>query len=560
MRSRLFPLAAVAAIAAAAWPAARPAAQASASLTFADVTAAAGIHFTHTSGAFGQKYLPETMGSGVIVFDADGDGDQDLFFPNGKSWPGRPPSNALPAFYKNNGTGGFVDSTKAAGLAVSLYAMGGTAADYDNDGDVDLFVTALGGNRLFRNDGAGVFTDVTAAAGLAGSTAFGTSAAFFDYDKDGVLDLYVVNYVQWALATDIRCSLDGKTKSYCTPEAYKGASPILYKGGKDGRFTDVTKAAGLLDPAAKALGIALLDYDGDGWLDLFVANDTRPNRLYRNTGKGTFTDEAVTAGVAFNDAGVPRAGMGTDAADYDGSGRPSLVVGNFSNEMIGLYHNEGGGLFLDEAPGQTVGQTSMLTLTFACFFFDADLDGRLDLFAANGHVADDINVAQPKVKYAEPAHLFRNLGQKRFEAITDKAGPALQKPVVARGAAYLDADRDGDLDLVVTENNGPARLLRNEGGNRQHWLRVTLQGTKSNRSAIGAVATVTLANGAKRWAMVKTGSSYLSQSELPLTFGLGTDPRVTGIEVRWPSGQVDTIGSVEANRGITIVEGKGLTK
>jgi hypothetical protein len=252
--------------------------------------------------------------------------------------------------------------------------------------------------------------------------------------------------------------------------------------------------------------------------------------------------------------------MGTDAADYDGSGRPSLVVGNFSNEMIAVYHNEGGGLFLDEAPGQTVGQTSMLTLTFATFFFDADLDGRPDLFAANGHVADDINVAQPKIKYAQPAHLFRNLGQKRFEAITDKTGPALQKPVVARGAAYLDADRDGDLDLVVTENNGPARLLRNEGGNRQHWLRVTLQGTKSNRSAIGAVVTVTLPGGAKRWAMVKTGSSYLSQSELPLTFGLGADARVAGLEVRWPSGQVDTIGSVDANRAITVIEGQGLAK
>jgi enediyne biosynthesis protein E4 len=551
MRSTLLFVAAATAIAVA---------QAAAPLTFADVTTAAGIRFTHTNGAFGQKYLPETMGSGAIVFDADNDGDQDLFFANGKGWPGHPPANALPAFYKNNGTGGFVESTSAAGLAVSLYGMGGAAADYDNDGDADLFLTALGGNRLFRNNGAGVFTDVTAAAGLAGSTAFGTSAAFFDYDKDGVLDLYVVNYVQWSVATDIRCSLDGKTKSYCTPEAYKGASPILYKGGKDGRFTDVTKAAGLLDPAAKALGIALLDYDGDGWLDLFVANDTRPNRLYRNTGKGTFTDEAVTAGVAFNDAGVPRAGMGTDAADYDGSGRPSLVVGNFSNEMIALYHNEGGGLFIDEAPGQTVGQTSMLTLTFACLFFDADLDGRPDLFAANGHVADDINAVQPKIKYAQPAHLFRNLGQKRFEAITDKAGPALQKPVVARGAAYLDADRDGDLDLVVTENNGPARLLRNEGGNRQRWLRVTLQGTKSNRSAIGAIVTATLPGGAKRWAMVKTGSSYLSQSELPLTFGLGAEARVTGLEVRWPSGQVDTIGSVEANRAITIVEGQGLAK
>jgi hypothetical protein len=551
---------AVAASLAAAWPVARPHAQAAASpITFADVTTAAGIRYRHTSGAFGKKYLPETMGSGVAFLDADGDGDQDLYFVNGRSWPGRPAAGGA-AFYKNNGTGGFVDATRGSGLDVPMYGMGAAAADYDNDGDVDLFVTGLNGNRLFRNGGTGVFVDVTAASGLPASTGFGTSAAWLDYDKDGVLDLFVVNYVQWALDRDLYCSLDGKTKSYCTPESYKGASPALFKGGRDGRFTDVTKAAGVADPSAKALGIALLDYNGDGWLDLFVANDTQPNRLFRNTGKGTFVDEGVTAGVAFNEAGVARAGMGTDAADYDGSGRPSLVIGNFSNEMMSLYHNEGTGLFIDEAPTSTVGQASLLTLTFGCFFFDADLDGRLDIFAANGHVADDITRVQPKVLYAQAPHLFRNLGQKRFEALDGKLGAAFQQAVVARGAAYADVDRDGDLDLAITANNGPARLLRNDGGNRQRWLRVTLQGTKSNRSAIGAVATITLAGGGKRWAMVKTGSSYLSQSELPLTFGLGSDPRVSAVEVRWPSGQVDTIGAVDANRAITIVEGRGLAK
>jgi len=566
MLRTLMSAAAVAALAAVAWPEARSAVQAqgtaptAAPITLTDVTTAAGIRFTHISGAFGKKYLPETMGSGAIFFDADNDGDQDLFLPNGRSWPGQPAAGGVSAFYKNNGTGGFVESTKAAGLAISMYAMGGSAADYDNDGDVDLFVTGLDGNHLFRNDGKGVFTDVTAASGLATSTGFATSAAFVDYDKDGILDLVVLNYVTWSISTDKTCSLDGKNKSYCTPEAYRGASPVLYKGVAGGRFADVTKTAGLNDPQAKALGVALLDYNGDGWLDLFLANDTRPNRLYRNTGKGTFVDEAVTAGVAFNDAGVPRAGMGTDAADYDGSGRPSLVVGNFNNEMIALYHNEGGGLFLDEAPGNAIGPASLPTLTFAALFLDVDLDGRPDILAANGHVADDISRSQPKVKYAQAPHLFRNLGNKRFEAISDKVGPAFQKPIVARGAAYADVDGDGDLDLVLTENNGPVRLLRNDGGNRQHWLRVTLKGTKSNRSAIGATVTATLAGGAKRWGMVKTGSSYLSQSELPLTFGLGAETRVNGLEVRWPSGQVDTIGSVEANRAITIVEGQGLAK
>ncbi len=358
-----------------------------------------------------------------------------------------------------------------------MYGMGGAAADYDNDGDVDVFATGLDRNYLFRNNGAGVFTDATAAAGLPPSTGFATSAAFFDYDKDGILDLFVVNYVTWSIATDKTCSLDGTNKSYCTPEAYKGASPALFKGGKDGRFTDVTKAAGLVDPQAKALGIALIDYNADGWLDLFVANDTRPNRLYRNTGKGAFVDEAVTAGVAFNDAGVPRAGMGTDAADYDGSGRPSLVVGNFTNEMIALYHNEGDGLFIDEAPGNAIGQASMPTLTFACLFLDVDLDGRPDILAANGHVADDIGKVQPKTRHAQPPHLFRNLGGKRFEAISGRVGPAFQKAVVARGAAYGDLDGDGDLDIVLTENNGPVRYLRNDGGNRQ---RVAARGAEGH--------------------------------------------------------------------------------
>jgi enediyne biosynthesis protein E4 len=560
MHVRVLLVTAAAAVSAAAWPEPRASAQASApAITLTDVTTAAGIRFRHTNGAFGKKYLPETMGSGVVIFDADGDGDQDLFLANGRSWPGQPAAG-LPAFYRNNGTGGFVESTKAAGLAVPMYGMGGAAADYDNDGDADLFTTGLDGNHLFRNNGAGVFADVTTAAGLPASTGFATGAAWFDYDKDGVLDLFVVNYVTWSVATDKTCSLDGKNKSYCTPEAYRGASPVLFRGGKDGRFTDVTKAAGVADPQAKALGIALIDYNADGWLDLFVANDTRPNRLYRNTGKGAFVDEAVTAGVAFNDAGVPRAGMGTDAADYDGSGRASLVVGNFTNEMIALYHNEGDGLFLDEAPGNTIGHTSSSTLTFACLFFDVDLDGRPDILAANGHVADDINRVQPKTQHAQPPHLFRNLGNKRFEVLSGKVGAAFQQAVVGRGAAYGDLDGDGDLDLVLTENNGPVRYLRNDGGNRQRWLRVVLKGTRSNRSGIGATVTATLAGGAKRWGMVKTGSSYLSQSELPLTFGLGAEARVAGLEVRWPSGQVDTIGSVEANRTITIVEGRGQEK
>jgi hypothetical protein len=538
-------------------PAQNAAAAAANGVRFTDVTKAAGITFKHNNGAYGKKYLPETMGSGVAVLDFDGDGYADIFFVNSKNWPDHPGAKSYPALYHNNKNGTFTDVTKQAGLAIELYGLGASAADYDNDGRVDLFVTALGGNHLFHNNSNGTFTDVTAKAGV-GASAFSTSAAWFDYDKDGWLDLVVLNYVQWSLEKDLFCTLDGKSKSYCTPESYKGESPLLYHNKHDGTFEDVTKAAGLYDPTAKALGVALFDYNGDGWMDLFVANDTQPNRLYRNTGKGSFVDEAVASGVAFNEAGVARAGMGVDAADYDRSGRESLIIGNFSNEMMALYHNEGTNLFIDEAPTATIGQASLLSLTFSCFFFDYDLDGLLDVFAANGHVADDINRVQPKVTYAQTPHLFHNLGNKHFEVATGNAGFA--EKLVARGAAYADFDNDGDLDIVISTNNGTAHLLRNDGGNRANALRVALIGTKSNRSAIGARIIATFEGGAKSRAMVKSGSSYLSQSELPVTFGLGKATKVAGLEIQWPSGQVEKIPAMDGNQTITIEEGKGVVK
>jgi len=364
--------------------------------------------------------------------------------------------------------------------------------------------------------------------------------------------------------SDLFCTLDGKSKSYCTPESYKGQSPILFLNDGKGSFQDVTKAAGLHDPASKALGATLIDYDGDGRLDLFVANDTQPNRLYRNRGDGTFTDVAVTAGIAFNEAGVARAGMGVDAADYDGSGRPSLVIGNFSNEMMALYTNEGNGLFVDEAPSSTIGRSSLLTLTFGCFFFDYDLDGLPDIFAANGHVADDIQRVQPRVSYAQTPHLFRNLGGRRFEAVTTQSGPALRQPVVARGAAHADYDLDGDPDVLITTNNGPAKLLRNDagtvGGGRKTGgaLRIVLRGTTSNRDGIGARVTLRAANGARSWQIVKTGSSYLTQSELPLTFGLGQSLATEAIEIAWPGGRVDKLGAEKAGQTLIVEEGRGV--
>jgi enediyne biosynthesis protein E4 len=526
--------------------------------SFTDVTAGAGIDFTHTTGAFGRKYLPETMGSGVAFLDADGDGHQDILLVNAMPWPGRKGGRAVMALYRNDADGTFTDVTSRAGLAVPMYGMGVAAADYDNDGRTDIYVTALGQNRLFRNLGDLKFSDVTAAAGV-GDTGFSTSAAWFDYDRDGRLDLYVANYVEWSIEKDLFCTLDGKTKSYCTPESYTGRSPTLYRNIGDGRFEEATRPAGLFDPTSKALGVALLDYDGDGWLDLFVANDTQPNRLYRNRRDGTFVDVGLSAGVAFNEAGVARAGMGVDAADYDGSGRQSIVIGNFSNEMMTLYTNEGNGLFIDEAPRSTIGRATLPTLTFGCFFFDFDLDGRLDIFAVNGHVADDVEAVQRSVTYAQTPHLFRNLGERKFEEVTTAAGADLAKRIVGRGAAYGDYDGDGDLDLVLTTNNGPARLLENDGGSRNDLLRLTLRGTRSNRDAIGALVRVTTAAGSGSWRMVKTGSSYLSQNELPLTFGLGRAASVTKIEVKWPGGGMETLPGAPANRSLTIVEGKGIT-
>ncbi len=528
-------------------------------IEFTDVTAQAGIHFKHNSGAFGKKYLPETMGSGACFLDYDNDGWQDILLVNSMDWPGHKSGKSFPALYHNNRDGTFTDVTRQAGLAVEMYGMGCAVGDFDNDGYVDIYITTVGSNHLFRNLGNGKFADVTARAGVA-DPGFSASAVWFDYDNDGKLDLFVAHYIDWSIETDQYCSLDNKNKSYCTPQRYKGQSSTLFHNRGDGTFEDVTRRAGLYDPSSKSLGVALLDYDNDGWLDLFVSNDTEPNKLYRNNHNGTFTDVAVAAGVAYSEAGTVRAGMGTDASDYDGSGWQSLVIGNFTNEGMALYHNDGSGLFTDEAPDTGIKRISTKSLTFGTFFFDYDLDGWPDIFAVNGHVSDDISVVQPQVKYAQAPHLFRNLGQNKFEEVTATMGPALQRPIVGRGAAYGDFDNDGDLDLLITANNGPARLLRNENGNQNDRLRVKTVGTRSNRDGIGAKVTVRGDHGMRLFAMVKTGSSYLSQSELPLTFGLGKPEagRTVSVEIAWPSGRKDTIPDVKANQFITVKEGKGI--
>lgn len=535
------------------------AARPSGPIRFTDVTDQAGIHFRHNSGAFGKKYLPETMGSGVCAIDYDNDGWQDILFVNSMDWPGHESSNNFPALYHNNGNGTFTDVTRQAGLGVKMYGLGCAVGDYDNDGNDDIYITALDGNHLFRNLGSGKFSDVTARAGVK-NPGFATSAIWFDYDNDGKLDLLVLHYVDWSIATDQLCSLDGKNKSYCTPEAYKGQSATLYHNKGNGIFEDVTKKAGLYDPSSKSLGVTLLDYDNDGWLDLFVTNDTQPNKLYHNNHNGTFTDTAFSAGVAFSDAGKARAGMGTDSSDYDQSGRQSLIIGNFTNEGMALYHNDGSGLFSDRANDSDIATASAKSLTFSTFFFDYDLDGWPDIFALNGHVADDVSVTQPTLHYAESPLLFRNKGKGHFENVTDKVGTALHQPIVGRGAAYLDFDNDGDLDLVLTTSNGPAKLLRNDNANQNDMLRVRTIGTRSNRDGIGAKITVNTNKGMHLFGMVKSGSSYLSQSEMPLTFGLGKpEPGKTeSLDIVWPSGKKEIISNIAPNQTITLKEGSGM--
>jgi len=520
-------------------------------VTFTDVTDAAGIRFTHHSGAFGRKYLPETMGAGLAFLDTDGDGRQDLFLVNGADWPSHRRKVSLPALYRNRGDGTFEEVTARSGLAVETYGIGVAAADYDNDGHVDLFVNALGPDRLFHNRGDGTFEDVTDRAGVS-DPAFGSSATWLDYDRDGWLDLFVCNYVQWAEKTDIFCTLDGVNKSYCTPESYRGAPNRLFHNRHDGTFEDVTRGSGVFNSAGKSLGVVALDYDADGWTDLAVANDTQPNCLYRNRGDGTFEEVGVTAGIGFGEDGRARGAMGIDAADYNGTGRESLLIGNFANEMLALYRNAGKGVFLDEAPVAGIGHPSLLTLAFGCFFFDHDLDGLLDIFVANGHVETDIQRIQPSVAYAEPPHLFRGVGEGRFEEATSRAGEALARPMVGRGAAYADIDQDGDLDVAVSANNGKAVLLRNDGGNANDWIRIRLAGGTSNRDAIGARVTIRSGTlSATRW--LRSSASYASQSEMILTFGLGPPepggpPRTADAEVTWPDGKVQRFANLEIRR------------
>ena len=523
---------------------------------FTDVTSAAGIQFQHNSGAFGGKFLPETMGSGCAFLDYDRDGWQDVLLINGADWPGHKRSRSTLRLYHNNGNGTFTDVTTKAGLDVELYGMGVAVGDYNNDGFPDILVTCVGQNRLFRNTGKGTFVDVTNTAGLGKRDAFSTSALWFDYDRDGLLDLFVCNYVKWSPETDVFCSLDGKHKSYCTPEAYRGATCWLFHNRGNGTFEDVTATSGIFDSSSKSLGVALFDENHDGWPDLLVANDTQPNKLYRNQHNGTFKDSAVEAGLAFSTDGKARAGMGIDSADFDNSGYPGVAITNFDNEMIGLYRANGKN-FEDIAPQSGVGMASRNSLGFGCAFFDANLDGWLDFAVANGHIDETVRNIRGNVGYAQPPQLFMNSGKGSFHDVASEIGADFDKPKVGRGLAYGDFDRDGDLDLLITTNNGPAYLYRNDqlGGNRS--IRFHLVGTKSNRDGVGANVRVS-AGGITQSRTVKGGSSYLSQSELPVTFGLEKRDHIDHVVIEWPSGRTEDYKNLSAGRSYECTEGKGI--
>ena len=569
---------------------------------FVDVTGQSGIDFVHVNGASGEKFPVETMCAGCGFLDYDGDGDLDVYLVNGAPLPGfkaeQTPVNRL---YRNDGAAAgwtFTDVTGASGAGDSGYGMGCVAGDYDNDGDQDLYVTNWGPNVLYRNEGNGTFTDVTDQAGV-GNALWGSAAAFFDYDRDGDLDLYVANYLDSRLDNNKFCSSlrsMGK-RAYCHPDEYPGVPDVLYRNEGDGTFTDVTREAGVYQPGGKGLGVVCTDYDGDGDLDLYVANDSMENYLFDNSGNGTFEEVALLVGVAFNEAGQAEAGMGVDCADVDGDGFLDLMIGHLDNETNTLYRNEGGGMFTDVTPTSGIGPPTLLKVAFGMVFLDVENDGDADAFAANGHVLDNISLVSDQVPYKQPNQLFENVGGGRFVEASERYGPGLDIVKASRGLAAGDYDNDGDVDLLVANIAEGPDLLRNEGGNGENWLMVKLVGGArggmrnanfgnqgissreerrsgegmpnprsevggegpgdrvSNRDGIGARVTV-VAGDLRQVKEVHCGASYLAANDLRVHFGLGKREGVDSLEVRWPSGIVDRLDGVGVNRLVVIREGE----
>lgn len=529
-------------------------------IQFTDITHAAGIHFVHENGYSGQKFMPETMGSGGGFFDYDNDGDLDVFLVNSRYFDpdhqDQPPTYC--ALYQNDGSGQFIDVTEQAGLKISLYGMGCVMADVDGDGDQDLFITAaIDGNRFYRNNGDGTFTDATAESGLTSPKwsdgegkehdYWSTSAAFFDYDLDGQLDLIVCNYIEWSMNNDIFTTRDGIGKSFTTPDLYKGQTSLLYRNRGDGTFENVTESAGVYNPHGKSLGVAVFDFNQDNYPDFVIANDSQPNALYINQQDGTFIDMALIAGVGYDENGRARAGMGIDVAEWDGK-RPAIAIGNFSHEPISLYSMENDLFFVDAAGRAQISRPSLISLTFGLVFFDYDLDGYLDMAIANGHIEPDIQKVEKEVAFKQRPQLFHNQAGKKFQEVTKKAGSGFVEPLVGRGLAYGDIDGDGDLDLLITNCGGEPRLLRNDNASQLHrFIRLKLEGKSPNTDAIGAKISLT-ACGITQNRMVRTGSSYLSQNELTLTFGLGVSDTIDELAIVWPRGQQQYFSAEELSR------------
>jgi hypothetical protein len=528
-----------------------------------DATAETKIDFTQANSPTKSKYLPETMGGGVALLDYDNDGRLDIFFVNGANIQDPMPPGGIPdkserkfwnRLYRQNPDGTFTDVTEKAGLTgmpQNRYGMGVAVGDFDNDGFEDIYVTGFGGNTLYHNNGNGTFSDVTARAGVEAS-GWSTSAGFLDYDKDGNLDLFVARYLEWSFADNRFC---GEHKpggrSYCHPNNYRGVTNVLYHNNGDGTFTDVSQKAGIANPEGKSLGVAFADFDGDGWMDIYVANDSVQGFLYRNNHDGTFTDVSLTAGVGFNEDGMTFAGMGVDFADYDNDGRPDIAVTDLSGQRYMLYRNNGDGSFTDVTDQSGVGRATLAYSGWSTKFIDYDNDGWKDLFYAQGHVMDNIEVTSPNHRYLQPPLLLHNL-LGRFSAV--EAGPALKTPWAGRGAAFGDIDNDGDIDIVVANLGQRAYVLRNEGGNRNGWIGIRARGRKSNRDGIGCLVKVVSASGLIQYYTINTAAGYLSASDKRLVVGLGADKAARLIEIHWPAGGTQRFENVSSGKTVDAVE------
>ena len=529
--------------------------------TFLDITGPANVAFKNEASHTAQKYLPETMGGGVAMLDYDGDGRLDLFFVNGAALRDPMPPNARPdksdqrywnRLYRNNGDRTFTDVTEKAGLRGSFYGMGVAVGDYDNDGRPDLYVTGLGQNALYRNNGDGTFTDVTAKAGVGGG-GWSAGACFLDYDRDGKLDLVVARYVEWDFPRNIWCG--DKTagrRSYCHPDHFEPTTHLLYHNEGDGTFRDVSKASGIGGAPGKGLGVAFHDFDRDGWPDILIANDSFPQQLFRNRHDGTFEEVGLPAGIAYDEQGQTFAGMGVDFEDYDNDGWPDAFINALSYQKYSLYHNNHGTFEYVSGPSG-VARATVLHSGWGTKLVDYDNDGWKDLFVGQGHSMDTIQLTQPSLRYLEPLLLMRNLGG-RFEDVSERSGEAFRTAWAARGAAFGDLDNDGSVDVVVNSNDQRALVLRNQGGNHNHWLLVALTGAASNRDGIGAQLRLVLESGLTQHAIVSTAGSYLSASDRRVHFGLGQEKRVKLLEIFWPSGTVQRLENLAADQILNVRE------